>query len=469
MNASDSESFRDRVSTIDESGKRKWVFAYKPSGRFYNARSCLSILYLVLFFGLPLVKFQGEPYFLFNIIERKFVIFGFVFWSQDFYLFGITMILFIVFIIVFTVAFGRLFCGWACPQTVFMELVFRRIEYWIEGDANKQIKLNAMPWNWEKTRKKGLKTIVFFAVSFLIGNTFLAYIIGSDALFGIITDPVGTHIKGFLAMIVFSMVFFFVYLWFREQVCTIVCPYGRLQGVLLDKHSVLVAYDYVRGEPRGKHIKKSSNSSVGDCVDCGLCVRVCPTGIDIRNGTQLECTNCTACIDACDSIMDNLNKPRGLVKYASESTIKENQPFIITSRLKAYIAVLIVLLGIWVAILSTRNTVDMEVRKVSGQIYSKRPNGEISNIYNVMLLNKSHNDFDDLSLEIKRPNGARIEWVGLNGRLSSPVGQAVKYTFFVVINPSKLHERKSQVHLVLLNGTKVIETSETSFISPLNK
>ena len=467
MKPSDDESFRDRVSTIDESGKRKWVFAYKPAGRFYNARTYLSILYLVLFFGLPLVKFQGEPFILLNILERKFVIFGFVFWSQDFYLFGITMILFIVFIIVFTVAFGRLFCGWACPQTVFMEMVFRKIEYWIEGDANKQIRLNALPWNWEKVRKKGLKVLVFYVVSFLIGNTFLAYIIGSDALFQIINDPIGVHIKGLVAMIVFSAVFFFVYLWFREQVCTVVCPYGRLQGVLLDKHSVVVAYDYVRGEPRGKHKKNSDNSNLGDCVDCGLCVRVCPTGIDIRNGTQLECTNCTACIDACDSIMDNLNKPRGLVRYASESTIKENQPFLITARLKAYVAVLLVLLGVWFAILSTRKTVDMEVRKVSGQIYSKRPNGEISNLYNVMLLNKSHKDFNQLTIVISEPAGARVEWVGNSGILKSPVGEAVKYTFFIVADPKYLHERKSTVRLILKNGEKVIESSKTSFISPI--
>ncbi len=467
MKPSDDESFRDRVSTIDESGKRKWVFAYKPAGRFYNARTYLSILYLVLFFGLPLVKFKGEPFILLNILERKFVIFGFVFWSQDFYLFGITMILFIVFIIVFTVAFGRLFCGWACPQTIFMEMVFRKIEYWIEGDANKQIKLNALPWNWEKVRKKGLKVLVFYVVSFFIGNTFLAYIIGSDALFQIINDPIGVHIKGLVAMIVFSAVFFFVYLWFREQVCTVVCPYGRLQGVLLDKHSVVVAYDYVRGEPRGKHKKNSNNLNLGDCVDCGLCVRVCPTGIDIRNGTQLECTNCTACIDACDSIMDNLNKPRGLVRYASESTIKENQPFLITARLKAYVAVLLVLLGVWFAILSTRKTVDMEVRKVSGQIYSKRPNGEISNLYNVMLLNKSHKDFNQLTIVISEPAGARIEWVGNNGILKSPVGEAVKYTFFIVADPKYLHERKSTVRLILKNGENVIESSKTSFISPI--
>jgi len=165
--------------------------------------------------------------------------------------------------------------------------------------------------------------------------------------------------------------------------------------------------------------------------------------------------------------MDNLNKPRGLVRYASESTIKENQPFVITARLKAYVAVLLVLLGIWFAILSTRKTVDMEVRKVSGQIYSKRPNGEISNLYNVMLLNKSHKDFNQLTIVISEPAGARIEWVGNNGILKSPVGEAVKYTFFIIADPKYLHERKSTVRLILKNGENVIESSKTSFISPI--
>ncbi|MFM2424838.1 MAG: cytochrome c oxidase accessory protein CcoG, partial [Bacteroidota bacterium] len=243
------DSFRDRAATIDEQGKRKWVFAYKPRGRFYSARTLLTYLYLILFFGLPFLKYKGEPFLLLNIIERKFVVFGFVFWSQDFYLFGITMILFVVFIIVFTVAFGRLFCGWACPQTVFMEMVFRKIEYWIDGDAPKQQALQRMPWNAEKIRKRLTKWVVFYVVSFLIGNTFLAYVIGMDELKTIISDPWGMHVKGFLTMLVFSFVFFMVYLRFREQVCTVVCPYGRLQGVLLDRHSVVVAYDYVRGEP----------------------------------------------------------------------------------------------------------------------------------------------------------------------------------------------------------------------------
>ena len=462
------DSFRDRSATIDEQGKRKWVFAYKPRGRFYSARTLLSYLYLLLFFGLPFIKYKGEPFLLLNIIERKFVVFGFVFWSQDFYLFGITMILFVVFIIVFTVAFGRLFCGWACPQTVFMEMVFRKIEYWIDGDAPKQQALKRQPWNAEKIRKRVSKWVVFYIVSFLIGNTFLAYIIGMDELKTIISDPWGTHVKGFLGMLVFSFVFFMVYLRFREQVCTVVCPYGRLQGVLLDRHSVVVAYDYVRGEPREKN-RKGIERKGGDCVDCNLCVHVCPTGIDIRNGTQLDCTNCTACIDACDFMMDKMGKHRGLVRYASEATIADGKPFTVTPRLKAYIAVLLVLLAGWLVILISRSSVDMEVRKVAGLLYQERENGEVTNLYNVMFLNKSHNNYNQLHVRVMGAD-ARIEWVGnADTFIQLPKEGMVRLTGYIVMKQADVKERQQKLQLGLYVGDRLLQSEKTVFLAPVAK
>lgn len=462
------DSFRDRSATIDEQGKRKWVFAYKPRGRFYSARTLLSYFYLLLFFGLPFIKYKGEPFLLLNIIERKFVVFGFVFWSQDFYLFGITMILFVVFIIVFTVAFGRLFCGWACPQTVFMEMVFRKIEYWIDGDAPKQQALKRQSWNAEKIRKRMSKWLVFYLVSFLIGNTFLAYIIGMDELKTIISDPWGMHLKGFLGMLVFSFVFFMVYLRFREQVCTVVCPYGRLQGVLLDRHSVVVAYDYVRGEPREKN-RKGIERKGGDCVDCNLCVHVCPTGIDIRNGTQLDCTNCTACIDACDFMMDKMGKPRGLVRYASEATIADGKPFTVTPRLKAYIAVLLVLLAGWLVILISRSSVDMEVRKVAGLLYQERENGEVTNLYNVMFLNKSHNNYNQLHVRVMGAD-ARIEWVGnADTFIQLPKEGMVRLTGYIVMKQADVKERQQKLQLGLYVRDRLLQSEKTVFLAPVAK
>jgi cytochrome c oxidase accessory protein FixG len=403
---------------------------------------------------------------LLNIIERKFVIFGFVFWSQDFFLFGLTMILFIVFIIVFTVAFGRLFCGWACPQTIFMEMVFRKIEFWIEGDAPKQKALDLKPWNFEKIRKRGLKLVIFFVMSFIIGNTFLSYIIGFDEVVKIATEPISMHTGGFLAMVLFSAIFFFVYLWFREQVCTVVCPYGRLQGVLMDRHSVVVAYDYVRGEPREK-LRKNQEREAGDCIDCMQCVHVCPTGIDIRNGTQLECTHCTACIDACDSIMDRINKPKGLIRYASESTIADNKPYTITPRLKAYIGLLIALLAIWLVILTSRSTVEIQVRKTPGKLYHETTDGKYMNIYNVMLINKSHNDFDSLYIKVQDIR-YQLEWVDQNQYRKLSKESIAKSTCFVRIDKNQISERKDNLTIELYNGEHLLETETTTFLAPVS-
>lgn len=259
-------------------------------------------------FGMPLIKVEGHSFMMLNIIDRKFIIFGQVFGTHDFFILALGVITIVVSIILFTAIFGRVFCGWACPQTVFLEMVFRKIEFFIEGDYVKQKNLNSAPWSGSKFFKKILKWGIFFALSVLIANTFLAWIIGIDELTHIITDPVSKHMGGFIAMMIFSGVFYFVFAYFREYACIYVCPYGRLQGVLLDKNSTVIAYDYVRGEPRGK-IHKGEERTGGDCIDCKECMAVCPTAIDIRNGTQLECVNCTACIDACDNIMDKIGEP----------------------------------------------------------------------------------------------------------------------------------------------------------------
>ena len=457
-------SFRDSVSTIDNKGKRVWIYPKKPFGKWYRLRSISTVFFMLVFFGLPLIKVNGDPLFLVNILERRFILFGQVFWPHDFIIFGVGMVLFLVFIVLFTVVFGRIFCGWICPQTVFMEMVFRKIEYWIEGDYMRQKALDKAPWNKDKVIKKGSKWVIFYIISFMVGNTFLAYIIGIDALKEIVTSPVSQHLNGFLFMLLFSAVFFFVFTWFREQVCLVVCPYGRLQGVLLDKDSVVVAYDDERGEPRGK-IQKNPEETRGDCIDCRQCVHVCPTGIDIRNGTQLECVNCTACIDACDDIMEKINRPKGLVRYASENEIRSKKKTGFTLRMKAYVGVLLVLVGIEVSLLASRTDVDANILRAGGSLYYADSVG-IKNLYNLKVVNKTRNDIH-AQLVIENQENASLKVIG--EKLMLKANTINEATFMVDIPHEfvKEHTQKLKISIYSLDNGKRLQTIKTPFLGPI--
>lgn len=457
------ESFRDSIATINEKGKRNWIFPKKPHGKLYNARKWASYIYLVLFFTLPFIKIDGEPIFLFNILERKFILFGVIFWPQDFVIFGLGMITFIVFVVLFTVVFGRVFCGWACPQTVFMEMVFRRIEYWLEGDANEQRRLSQMPWNAEKLKKRGVKLGVFYFISFVIANFFLAYIIGMDEMIAIVKAPISETSGTLIALMIFSFIFFGVFAWFREQACLIVCPYGRLQGVMLDRNSIVVAYDYVRGEPRSHIKKKEADAPHGDCVDCSLCVKVCPTGIDIRNGTQLECVNCTACIDVCDEVMEKVHRPKGLIRYASESGIANSQPLRLTLRIKAYSLVLLALIGVLTYLIVSRSDVDATILRAKGKLYQEQPGGKISNLYNLRVINKTRADIPIL-LKLESGDG-EIEMMG-NDVVVKKEAEA-KTTFFVMRDREKIHRRKTELRIGVYSNGEKIQTIKANFLGPI--
>jgi cytochrome c oxidase accessory protein FixG len=455
-------TFRDKVATVDKTGKRLWVFPQQPKGKMYNLRTWATVLYLIVFFGLPFVKVDGHPLFLLNILERKFILFGQIFWPQDFFIFGLGMVLFIVFIALFTVVFGRVFCGWACPQTVFMEMIFRRVEYWIEGDAAKQKMLKQSPWNGEKVAKKLAKWTAFWLMSFIIANTFLAYIIGVDELQKIVTEPLNKNLGSFTSLCTFTTVFFFVYSWLREQVCTVICPYGRMQGVLLDRNSIIVAYDYKRGEQRGK-FKKNETRALGDCIDCAQCVKVCPTGIDIRNGTQLECTNCTACIDACNKMMEAVGLPTGLIRYASEENIANNKKLRFTGRMRAYTAVMCILLGVEAYLLASRSDVGVNILRTPGQLYQEQPNHQLSNLYTYKLLNKT---FKNKEITLKPENfEGTIKLVG-ETRLTIPRDSYATGSMFIYVNDKEITKRKTKLEIGVYEGKEKIRTITTSFLGP---
>ena len=462
------ESFRDSIGTIDETGHRKFIFPKKPSGKLYEYRKIVSYFLLAILIANPFIKINGNQFMMFNVLERRFNIFGFPFWPQDFYLFVLFMILGVVFVILFTVIFGRIFCGWICPQTIFLEMVFRRIEYWIEGDRGAQIRLAKQEWNAEKIRKKGLKWSVFLVISFFIANVFLAYLISSDELFKMIEDGPESHLSTLIALLIFTGVFYFVFVWFREQVCIIACPYGRLQGVLLDNKSINVAYDFVRGEKEAGRAKLNKNedraaSGKGDCIDCHQCVHVCPTGIDIRNGTQLECVNCTACIDECDSIMETVGLPKGLIRYASEDEIEKKTKFQFTARIKGYSAVLVILIGVLTGLLFLRTDVEASILRLPGQLFQHK--GEnISNVYTFKIINKTNTEFKDIHFKLVGIKGT-LKLVGKQD-FTVPKQGMNSGTLFIEINQYLLETDKTKLEIEVYNGTRKIETATTNFLSP---
>lgn len=462
----EAETFRDSVGTMDNSGKRKWIFPRKPSGRYTNYRTIVSYILLALFFAIPFIKINGNPLLLINILDRQFYIFGQPFYPQDFFILALGAIASIVFIILFTVVFGRIFCGWICPQTIFLEMVFRKIEYAIEGDRNKQMKLDRQEWNGEKIWKRSLKWSIYIIISLIITHWMFMYIVGYKEVFKIMQEGPFAHFTNFLVMILFTAAFYFTFAWFREQVCTLVCPYGRLQGVLIDKQTINVYYDFKRGENRAKWRKGEDRKAAGkgDCIDCNQCVVVCPTGIDIRNGQQLECVNCTACIDACDEVMVKVGLPKGLIRYATEDEIEKEVPFKFTNKMKAYTVVLLALIGFLGFLLSNRGSMEAKFIKPAGSSFFVR-DGQITNIYNYTFLNKSNHD-QVVTIKIIEPEHGQVTLSSAD-KILMKRDQMVKGTVNISFPEKEIKLSKQNVKIGVYDQQgKLLDTFETYFEGP---
>lgn len=461
----DTSAHREHLSNVNKKGERIWIYPRFINGKFFKLRTWVSWFFLVVFFAMPFIEIKGHPFMLFNVLDREFVLFGLAFWPQDFSILVFVMLAFLVFVILFTVIFGRVFCGWVCPQTVFMEMVFRKIERWIEGQGAKQKALDEGPWNREKILKKSLKFSLFFLISFAISNTFLAYLIGKKQWLALITDSPLDHIAGLFSLLIFTSAFYFVFAHFRELTCTLVCPYGRLQSVMLDPSSIVVAYDFVRGEKRGFLKKGQKGEDNGDCVDCKLCVQVCPTGIDIRNGTQMECINCTACIDACNTVMHKTGMAPGLIRFDSLKGIREGKPAGFNFRIFGYSLVLALLLGIVTFLMLTRADIETTVIRTPGMTYQETPDGQISNLYHVEMLNKTFENME-VNVRLNYP-GAQIKLIHPLGMVKG--GNIVKSEFFITMPKKLIKQNSFPMEIEIWNEYEMVEKVKTSFLGPVTQ
>lgn len=459
------KNFRNKLATVNDDGSRKWIYAVKPKGKFYKYRTYVSWVFLAVFFVIPFIKINGIPFLQFNITKGTFIIFGKIFTPDDFFIFAVGMITFFVFIVLFTVIYGRIFCGWICPQTVFMEMVFRKIEYWIEGSANDQKVLDRSPWNTNKIIRRGGKHLVFFLLSFLIANFALAYIVGLDQVLKYIQEPIFDNLSTFFGVLFFTFIFYSVFAFLRELACTVICPYGRLQSVLTDKDTVVVAYDYKRGENRGKFKKNvdRAEEGLGDCIDCYQCVVVCPTGIDIRNGTQMECTNCTACIDACDFMMEKVGLPTGLIRYASENNIEKGEKLKYTARMKAYTIVLALLIFLMSFLLITRDNIDAHIIRSRGQLYSEMGDN-YANFYEIKIVNKTPN-LMNVNLKLEGIDG-ELKMIGTESKFDVESLKHKNARFIILLNKKDVKSRKTELKVGIYNKEGKISTVKTNFLGP---
>ncbi len=373
------------LSTLNKDGSRRWLRPRLSKGPFYHQRFWVAWALILLFTLVPILRMNGKPLMLFDLAAREFTLFGSTFHATDTLLLMLLMVGILLSVFLVTALLGRVWCGWACPQTVYMEYLFRPIERLIEGDHLSQ---HEMDQSGAMGGRRLLKQAIFIIVSAFLANTFLAYWVGWDTLLTWITGSPLEHWGGFLVMAITTVLMFADFAWFREQTCIVACPYGRFQSVLLDKHSLIVAYDARRGEPRAKLRKEDTPRAGGACVDCNHCVVVCPTGIDIREGLQMECIHCTQCIDACDSIMERIGQPKGLIRYGSQHEMASGERRFLRPRVLLYPLAILLIFGLLVYNLARREDSVVTILRGLGTPYSEMAGGEVGNTIRIKVDNQ---------------------------------------------------------------------------------
>lgn len=441
----------ERLATTAQDGARVYLYAADVRGKFRKLRNFVYDALLIFFLILPWIRIGDHPVLLLDIPHRHFSVLGLTFWGHDAPILFLVFALFIVFIGLVTAIFGRGWCGWACPQTVFIDRLFLRVERWIDGDAPARKRLDESPMNAQKAVKRLLKWTIFFLMSLVITHSFLAYFVGTEQIAHMITRPPSENWGAFLAIVITTAVILFDFGWFREQFCIIACPYGRLQSVLMDEHSTIVAYDEKRGEPRRQQGQDRSQS--GDCVNCFRCVQVCPTGIDIRRGVQMECIACTACIDACDEVMSKIGKPAGLIRYETEAALDHKKAKPIRTRTVIYFGVILIAAITLFWVVSHRELIKVNfIHAKDNPFQLVNENRDVINHYKISVHNQNTHDIE---MDFILPEALKQERISLVVPISPlPVaaGKSVRADLFVTF-PREFMKGKSPSAMVLIRSS----------------
>ncbi len=432
--------------TIGEGGRRNWIYAREITGWFTRRRTLVAWILLIAYLAVPWLRWDGMPLLQVDVFARRLVLFGNYYYPEDIRLFLPGFLAFIVFVFLFTAKWGRVWCGWACPQTVFLQFVFAPVEKWIEGRASVRKARDAGKLTWDKAWRKVAKHGAFFAISALIGNTALAYFWGRDNVLWALTNPPWLNPAGFAFVAAFSLVFYWVFAFFKEQACVIVCPYAKFQSVLLDERSLIVGYDAARGEPRGRGAKREG---LGDCVDCRQCIAVCPTGIDIRKGVQLECLHCTRCIDACNDIMKAWKKPPGLIRYASLTEFAGKAARGVRKRLVVYVLLMVALGSLSAWLVLTRPEVSIDALRSGREPYVMLGQDSVVNTFTLNLRNKSPRR-REVGVEFGEAFAGRHDWEERRYSLGS--GQRRSLPIRLTAHRSAFPGGKREVEMILRDG-----------------
>ena len=393
------------LSTLESDGSRRWLFPRLSAGLYWKARRIVGFALIALFVALPHLRINGKPAILLDITQREFTILGMTFLPTDTLLLALLMLSVFLTIILLTALFGRVWCGWACPQTVYLEFVYRPIERFFMGTSGK----GGVPRKKIPAYRKVAMYLAYLLISMALAHTFLAYFVGVDRLSQWVTQSPIHHPGPFIVMALTTGLMMFDFVFFREQLCLIACPYGRFQSVLLDRNSLIVAYDHERGEPRGKlkHDLPIVSEQQGDCIDCHLCVRTCPTGIDIRDGLQMECVHCTQCIDACDEIMTKINKPTGLIRYSSQEAIDTGKQKFIRARVIIYPVLLAIVVSVLGYNLAIKKSFDATLIRGRGLPFAVNQQGLVENTFTLKLVNRL-DEQDNFAISIE-PESLKLQ------------------------------------------------------------